>query len=85
MNTNCPAVEPEVAMPTARPWFTSKLRATALLTAWVATRPKPTAPSTAKPMMKASIECMPANTAALAPTIIRPPVRMTRGPLRSMA
>ena len=34
---------------------------------------------------KASIESMPANTAALAPTITRPPVRMTRGPLRSMA
>ncbi len=85
MKTNWPAVEPEVAMPTARPCPVSKLRATALLTAWVATRPKPSAPSPAKPMMKASLLSMPAMTAALAPTSSRPPVRIRRGPLRSIA
>ena len=84
MKTNCPAVEPEVAMPTARPWPTSKLRATALLTAWVATSPKPSAPRIAKPMMKAGlIHAREHRRAGTNQT--RPPVRMRRGPLRSIA
>ena len=39
--TSWPAVEPAVAVPTARPRFLSKVRLTMVETAWVAAMPKP--------------------------------------------